>query len=141
MKPKGLCTKNGPSKFSHWEISLLATMVTLVWAGGGSVQGGASPPLPMVYGHSNTSLGWGGEDPEKLAVATCSGPHWFNCVGASRWSAEQHMGCSPQIWYQLRCFPSVVFLLKGAGGGGGVLLHKSGLWNANAKYNRHETQP
>ena len=58
LGPKSLCIKNGPIRFSQWQISFFPTMVTLVWREGGGVQrgGGEVTPPPTVYGHSNTSL-------------------------------------------------------------------------------------
>ena len=41
LGPKSVCTKNGPIRFSQWEIPFCPTMVTLVW--------GAVPP-PCSYG-------------------------------------------------------------------------------------------
>ena len=35
--------KNGPTRFSQWQISFVPTVVTLVWRGGGSL--GGAPPL------------------------------------------------------------------------------------------------
>ena len=48
-----LCTKNGPIRFSHLQISSLLTMVALVWGGGEGVWG---EPPPLVFDYSKDAL-------------------------------------------------------------------------------------
>ena len=54
LGPKKFCTKNGPTRFSLFQITFFPTVVTLIWRGGG-FPGGGYPPL-LLYGHSNVSL-------------------------------------------------------------------------------------
>ena len=45
LRPNTLCTKNGPTRCSRLQISFFPTLITLVWRGGGEVQGGTPPPF------------------------------------------------------------------------------------------------
>ena len=74
--PTSLCTKNGATRFSPFVNFVVSLCSRFGLEGGRGVQGayplcdissgrcwgGATPPPPVEYGHSNTSLGWGASD-------------------------------------------------------------------------------
>ena len=92
--PKILCTKRGPTRFSHRQISFFP-LWSLWSGGGGGVKEGwwwYPPPPPPVYSHSNTSL------PQTSAPQSA----WLS--GPNRDSASPGRMCS-WSWWRKSLFP------------------------------------
>ena len=68
LRPKSLCTKNGPTRPFQWYVSFFPTMVTLVWGAGSRAGGGGGLARShgvslFVFGGAYWPLALAGGDP------------------------------------------------------------------------------